>query len=332
MDLLERGLPGFTHDRLAVGDLGRSTRPRAVIAGSRELRQRARHYDIVHAHGDLTSMLAAAVLGAPCLVVTTHGLNYLRRARGTQALVARAGYRRVLARARAVICNSWSERDELWDVAGRRGSRDRRLVVIPNGVAISQPATSGERRIARTRLGLKDDDFAVVVVGDLTANKDPYTAVRATLRLRGAGLRTVLLLAGDGPLRKDLAGVEPGAVRLLGFKRDIKEVLSAADAFVSPSLREGLPYAVLEAMAAGLPAIVSECPGNTDAVGEAGLQFPVGDDVALADRLRMLQHDSERCRALGTAARARVRERFSLAAFADLTQSVYESALSHDRS
>ncbi len=107
----------------------------------------------------------------------------------------------------------------------------------------------------------------------------------------------------------------------------MQRLLGAADLFVLPSLWEGLPYSTLEAMALGKAALVSDGPGNPDALGEAGLVFPVGDVAAMADGLGRLAGDEHLRASLGKAAASRARERFSLSAMTEATARVYERAL-----
>ena len=115
----------------------------------------------------------------------------------------------------------------------------------------------------------------------------------------------VLLVAGEGPLSAQVAARAGPAVRPLGFRSDPGALLAAADLLVLPSEREGLSLAVLEAMAHGRPVVVSDGPGNPDAVGEAGVVVPVGDvDGSGRRRCRGWRGDrAERAR-LGAARRA----------------------------
>jgi glycosyltransferase involved in cell wall biosynthesis len=104
-------------------------------------------------------------------------------------------------------------------------------------------------------------------------------------------------------------------------------VLAAADAFALSSRHEGLPYAVLDAMAAGLPTIVTDYPGADDAVADAGLVVRRGDVPGLAHALRQLAADSAERARLGERARTRAREVYSLDAMIRRTRRIYEQIL-----
>jgi glycosyltransferase involved in cell wall biosynthesis len=120
-----------------------------------------------------------------------------------------------------------------------------------------------------------------------------------------------------------------GRVRFLGFRSDVHEVLKAVDVVTLPSLAEGFPLAVLEAMSAGKPVVATPVGGVTEAVtsGVTGLCVPPADPVALSQAIRhLIEHPSERQR-LGEAARRRVVEHFSVAIFARRVQDLYGSLL-----
>jgi glycosyltransferase involved in cell wall biosynthesis len=139
-----------------------------------------------------------------------------------------------------------------------------------------------------------------------------------------------LQLIGEGPERVALeAHAErlglAGCVQLCGLTADVGERLRAADLFVLPSRAEGLSNALLEAMAHGLPVVVSDVPGNVDVVddGVDGLVSPVGDPAALADRLEQLVADEPLRRRLGTAARAKIEAVYDLELVVDSYEALY---------
>src|SRR5205823_78772 len=122
-------------------------------------------------------------------------------------------------------------------------------------------------------------------VGSLEEHKDPLTVVRAAQDAVAAGAPLCMLVVGDGPLRSVLeqaARESAGAVRLLGERSDVLRLLAAADFFCLASRREGLASALLEAMSLGIAAVVSDVPGNREAVGDAGLLVPFGERAAFA--------------------------------------------------
>ena len=142
-----------------------------------------------------------------------------------------------------------------------------------------------------------------------------------------------LIVAGDGRLRHDLEsraaalGLAPH-IAFLGARSDIAEILRALDVFAMPSLWEGLSVAMLEAMAAGLPLVISDVSGVAQAFGEedCGIRVPPGDAAALAEAIRALALSPERRASLGEAARRRVRAEFDIEVMIARLAAVYEDA------
>jgi glycosyltransferase involved in cell wall biosynthesis len=127
---------------------------------------------------------------------------------------------------------------------------------------------------------------------------------------------------------KRLAALGLGAkVQLLGERRDVAVILALSDLFVLPSRWEGMPNAVLEAMAAGLPVLATRVDGTLDVVrdGETGILVPPGDDRALAAALLAIGRDPARRRSLGAAGRRRTEEAFSIDRFVDGFERLYLS-------
>jgi len=142
------------------------------------------------------------------------------------------------------------------------------------------------------------------------------------------------VLAGDGPLRASLEaqtrtlGVE-GRVKFLGYRSDIADLLADCDVFVLPSLYEGLPLSILEAMSAGKPVIATHIGGTDEAViaGETGLLVPPADSAALAAAIRSVLTNRLLAQRLAAAGRARVEREFSVAKMIQQVINVYDELL-----
>lgn len=313
IDVLE-AMPGVTHRRAALSPspaLGDALRglPRRLPA----LARAARDADLVHVHGD-----AAAILALPLRprVVTTHGLHLMRR-----APLARPGMALAVGASRVTLCTSQAECDELRAALPAR--LHGRLAVVPNGIEPIAPDPAA-RTAARAALGLEEEQVAGLFLGELSDRKDPLVAARAA---RAAGPPFVLLVAGDGPLAAELRALEGPSVRVLGFRDDPDALLRAADVFVLPSRREGLSFAVLEAMGHGLAMVVADGPGNPEAVGDAGRILPAGDEAAFAAALGELTRDAALRERLGAAARARVEAIFTADALRAGVRAAYDRAI-----
>ncbi|MEK7746408.1 MAG: glycosyltransferase [Elusimicrobiota bacterium] len=188
---------------------------------------------------------------------------------------------------------------------------------IYNGVDISGWSVSkNERARLRGRIRVKPDDILVGAVGRLDEQKGHAFLIEAVAQLRAANpVRCVIL--GDGPLRSKLQGLIASLgvsnhVLLLGERPDVRDWLSAFDVFVQPSLWEGLPNSLLEAMAIGLPVVATRVDGMPEVVRHevSGLLCAPKDAQALANAVRDLASDPVQRRRLGESAQQIVGENF----------------------
>ncbi len=316
VDLLGR-LEGYRHERAYLSGTRSPLLAGPAIAWGLARVARA-PADIVHGHGDVASVLGLAALRGRPLVVSSHGLHMLRRARGPAGAVFAAGVGRAVERSARTICESLAERDELAAVGPAE-----RLVVIPNGIA-PRPTGDGER--LRAELGIGPAELLGVFVGQLEPRKEPLLAIAAAERARAAGAPFVLALAGDGPQDAAVRERAGAGVRPLGFRSDLEDIFAAADIYLAPSRREGVSYALLEAMGSGLVPVVADGPGSPEVVGDAGVIVAAGDAEAFARALGRLCADPQACRERGRAARRRVDDHYSLESFLEATGRVYAGA------
>lgn len=324
IDLLE-GIEGYTHERVRLA-AGRTLAGAAVSIprGYPDVVARARRADVVHAHGDVASVLSLPFLRSRPSVWTTHGLHLLRRLRGPARTGLEGALRQVVRATAVTICTSETERGELRSVAG---SAVAKLRTIRNGIDPPAPPTTEQREAARAALGLTPQELAVLFLGELEERKRPLIAVAAAERARAAGAEVTLLVAGDGP--QAIAVGERGGpfVHVLGFRSDVSVLLAGSDVLVMPSEREGLSFGVLEAMGAGMVLIVSDGPGNPEAIGSAGIVTPLDDVERLAGALTRLAADRCELARLGEAARERVLTELTLDRLRAGVRAAYDQAL-----
>jgi len=325
IDLLE-GMQGYRHERVALSvTRSRTQGVPSVLRRRREIGRLVRSADLVHVHGDMAAMIAAPGLRDRPLVFTTHGLHRLRRSTGLAGWVVQRRLRAAVAATERTICIARDERDDL--AAALPPALHQRLVVVPNGVPVP-PTVDPERRTrARSALGLGESEVGVLFVGQLEERKDPLGAIRAVEAARRNGAELVLLIAGGGPLERQVAAEAGPGVRPLRHRENLDDLYAAADLFLLPSHREGMSFALLEAMAHGLAPVVADGTGNAETVGDAGVVFPAGDLGAMSARLAELGADPESRARLGTAARERIRTDLSLERFLSGTREQYEAAI-----
>jgi glycosyltransferase involved in cell wall biosynthesis len=268
---------------------------------------RAHHIDIAHSHEFTMAIYnawAARLAHIPHLI-TMHGSRYYA-ARWRR----RVAMRFAVASSSGVVAVSQNLATHL---RHDLHVRDKTIGVIPNGVR-SRPLPEPT---LRRELGLAPDDRIVLAVGNLYSVKGHLQLIEA-LALLPASARAHVVIAGRGELAASLSaraaalGVSD-RLHLLGLRSDIPNLLADADLFAHPSLAEGLPLALLEAMFAGRAIVASEVGEIGSALaGGAGLLVPPGNPAALAASIgRVLDHPSE-ASALGASAARRAASVYSL--------------------
>jgi glycosyltransferase involved in cell wall biosynthesis len=287
--------------------------------------------ELVHTHlfGDtLHGYLAARAAGAPPVVATLHI--------GTEGLTGlqQRGYRWLFPRcARLVACSHAVARS--FDAMSRATGAP--VTVVPNGIAdtAAPSVDTAAREKARTELGASPHEVVLATIGRLEEQKGHAFLLPALARMAAQGPGAVrLVVIGDGALRAALeerARAEGVADRVAftGLRPDVERLLPAIDVVVFPSLFEGLPIALLEAMAAGRCIVATDIPGIVEAVRpeREALIVPRADVAALAGALARVASDAELRQRLGAAARRRFADEFTAARMVERYGAVYREAL-----
>lgn len=282
---------------------------------------------IVHTRnwGAIEAVAAARLAGVPAVVHSEHGYE-------VDMLAGLPLRRRLFRRASYAMADSvFALTKELRNFHARQVwmSPDK-VSVIYNGVDTARFFPSSETRIAmRKELGLPLESIVVGSVGRLVPIKDHQTLLKAAALLAATGIDFRVLLVGSGPEREKLqnlaTGRLAGRVCFAGDSNRVPEMLNAMDVFVLPSLGEGMSNTLLEAMACGLPVVATNVGGNPEVIEDNinGWLFPPGDAGLLADKLTILARDNKLIHQLGTAARRRCIETFSLSLMLDTYRSFY---------
>jgi glycosyltransferase involved in cell wall biosynthesis len=329
----------FVSEVSAVGvplhriDMRRAVSPRRDLSALRELHSlvRRRRYDVIHGHsskGGFLARLAGGLTHTPA-VYTPNGLYFLQLPRGMRRWTYLTLERLARPLTTRFIAVSPSERDV---ALCEKLVAPQRLTMIPNGVdeqAFERPPDARAR--VRRELNVPDGAFVVGCAARLTAQKDPAALVRAVGELANRTRQPIYLIwAGDGELAEEAARVARASgieqqCRFLGFRHDIRAVMCALDVFALSSRYEGLPYALLEAMALGLPVVATDVVGTRDVVVHdvTGYLVRPGDPSAMAAALEPLLADATLRSRLGEAGRQVVADRFTLAEMSRRLEALY---------
>lgn len=272
---------------------------------------RKERFALVHVHTPTASVLgriAAWLTGVPNVLYTAHGFHFFQGAPWRNWLLYYP-LERWLSRITDVLITINEE-----DYARARRFPVRWQVVRVNGVGVPEtwyamPEWSPERTALRAKLGIPQDALLVLCPAELTRNKNQQQLLEA-LHLVKDELPLHCLLVGDGPERQRLEQLAErlgiaDRVHLLGYRRDVANLMATSDLCVLVSKREGLPRAIMEAMAAAKPVVATDVRGNRDLVrdGENGYLVPVGDHQALAAALVRLGRDEALRRRMGRRSR-----------------------------
>lgn len=273
----------------------------------------SREFDLVHAHGLKAALLTAWACRskrASPLVITLHNSLPTAKSRWAGSL-CEAVLRRLLSRAARIIVVSQAQADDLHK---RHLAPIDKVTVIRNGVP---PAIwQRDRTAVRHELGVSENTILVLMVGRLLAAKgvDDFLAVARMLRASGSFR---FCIAGDGPDKERLTTIinRTGlkeCVALLGQRSDMPDLLHAADVFVLPSISEGLPLSILEAMSAGLAVVATRVGGIPELVEHdvTGLLVQPGHPQELADAILSLANNQAKRQVLGAAGHRRWKTEF----------------------
>jgi L-malate glycosyltransferase len=283
--------------------------------------------DLLHAHLPLSgaaARLAGRIVGVP-VIYTEH--NLLERygfATRWMNLVTWRLQEQVIAVSPAVADS----------IAGRAG-RIRPVTVIPNGVDTgSFRPCRGLGLETRQRFDVPEDAPLVGTVAVLSGQKRLEDWMRVAGLVHSIVPRSRFVVVGDGPVRRSIEAFAreldlEDKVRFVGLQEDVRPFLAAMDVFLMTSEFEGLPVALLEALAMGVPVVATSVGGVPDVVqqGETGLLAPMGRTGELSHAVISLLTDPDLRESMGRRGRSLVEKSFSLAAMQRRTEELYAAVL-----
>ncbi len=272
-------------------------------------------------HANLTGRLAARLAGVPVVVS------------GVRVVEPDARWRhRVDAWTNSLVAHNICVSRGVAEVCQKSGIAAKKITVIPNGIDAAEvtrmPAVELEQ------FGVPRSAEVILAVGRLHPQKGFLVLLEAAEPLLKASDEVQLVIVGEGPQRSELSawvrshGLEH-SVHLLGWRPDVAGLMKSADLFVLPSLWEGMPNTLLEAMAVGLPVVATSVEGVADIVtdGETGLLVPPRSAERLRSALRTLLAAKEIRRRMGGAAQGSVSEKFTMEAMCQTYDTVYRDLL-----
>jgi len=252
--------------------------------------------DVVHAHGLRAGALAAIAVtfartagNHPALVVTVHNAS---PAGGVTGAIYRVLELIVARNADSVLCVSADLEDRMRAAGARRVGH---AVVPAVRISLAGNVSAETRAAIRAEFGARSGQALVLAIGRLAAQKGFGLLLDAAARWDDIEPGPVLVIAGEGPAAAELQSRAASlglTVRFAGQRADVPALLAAADVFVLPSVWEGQPLILQEALRAGVPIVATRVGGNPGLAGEdAAILVPPGDAPRLADAVRMVLGD-----------------------------------------
>lgn len=340
-DLVE----GIPVSRVVVDLNGRWSAVRATLRMLAALLRLVPRVDLVHIQGFSTKNIlisaVAKLAGRPVAIslqTARHDEPAAVKAQGRLAWWAFASADRYLSVSPALAA-----------AALAAGLPAGKIEEAPNGVDIARfaPATADQRTTLRRQLNLPIDRPIVLFVGVISPDKQPHVLLDAWLQLQSdpASASTLVFVGATDPALFELGGRLIDQLRATAKSSafadrvvfvpaidHIQDYFRASDVYAMPSLREGLPIALLEAMACGLPCVASHLPGSTDAVIEHGVNgrlTPAGDARGLASAIGQVLADPVAAARMGAAARRTVESRYTIERVAEMWLAAYNHVLAN---
>lgn len=269
-------------------------------------------YDLIHAHCHLffSTIMASLVrrIGSPPLIITTHGIMSASAPDWFNMLYMKTIGKWALKSADRIICYTQMEKEKLVDMLKIDSEK---ISVIPNGVNIDlfHPDPDTDKRSDQSKA------ITILWVGRFVRGKGVEYIIQAAKKLVKEVPDLKILLVGDGPSKEKIKSLiekfdlnKNVIIKENIANENMPKIYQKSDIFVLPSLNEGVPKTLLEAMACGKPVIISEFPHLAELIKNAALTFPKGDVHALADKIMSLIRDKELAKELGNNGRKKIVE------------------------
>lgn len=321
-----RSLGISTTDVPAITGFSDLSGMKTLILKLRELRPAVFHAHLVSNLRCTYGIICAKLAGIRAIVATQHSYQELR-ARRIHRVYVLLFYQKLIS---MLV-------DQYIAVSRSQAERLKKNVISENKVQVVQNAVNVKDFCRKAganllKFGLKHDDERPAVL--TVARLDKLKGLGYLIEAASIVPEAVFFLAGDGPERANLEAkarelkVEDRVI-FLGQRNDIPELLNSCDLFVLPSLLEGLPLSVMEAMSAAKPVIATDIDGINEVIidGENGLLFPPADSKALAERIKLLLSDNELARRLAVSGKERVSRDFSAERMIEEVTGIYRDII-----
>jgi glycosyltransferase involved in cell wall biosynthesis len=291
-------------------------------------------YDIVHCHSSKAGILgriAARLAGVKRIIYTAHGFVFNEPMSVLKMYIYVNIERIGAAFGNKVIAVSRKDCDTA--IENRITRRDK-LVYVPNAI----PEISGQqlRDVSEVKkeLNIEENEFVLGTISNFYETKGHVYLIEAVKKLYDEGYRFKTIFAGQGPKLEAMMELarDYRDIVFLGYREDNYDVMNTFDLFVLPSIKEGMPYVVLEAMSMGKPVLCTKVGALTDMItdGVNGYIVEPQESGLLYEKLKWIMNNMDRLKGVGNAGKAYVNENFSMSKFTESIINIYEEIENED--
>ncbi|MFZ5647683.1 MAG: glycosyltransferase [Bacillota bacterium] len=295
---------------------------------------RENRVEIAHAHGykaGLVGRVAAVLSGVPAMVMTVHNSIFASWTSPWKNFIYAAGDRILSCFTDRIIAVSGALAGE---IVGREGVSPKKVIVIYNGISHDDFCFPPDRRFLEKTTGIPCGDRVVGTVARLAPQKGVGDFIKAAAVLSRSLSGVSFLVVGDGPLRAELERQSKnlslqGRLFFAGERGDIARIMPCLDVFVLSSVSEGLPLALLEAMAYCLPVVATRVGGIPEVISDGvnGLLVDPGDVAGLARSVDTLLRNRGKSRKIGAEGKNKLLEAFTDVKMTRATERVYSDLI-----
>ncbi len=288
-------------------------------------------FDIIHAHGTRanSNVFSSARSQKIPLIYTVHGWSFHQDQKFFIRKMRELSERFLTSVSDSTICVSYSNQND-----GIRGWKMKRSMVIHNGINTGKFDPALEYLPVRREFNISDDKTLIGFIVRMTIQKDPFTLIRAMQAVKEKTNDVVLLMVGDGDLKSQAVQMVQDMnlssnIILEDFRQDVPDILKAIDIYCLPSLWEGLPIGVLEAMSMSKVVIATPVDGTKEIITdmENGILVPVSSPQKLADAILRVHNDKELRKRLAENAVRTIHQKFSIEEMVKSIENHYETIL-----
>jgi glycosyltransferase involved in cell wall biosynthesis len=285
-------------------------------------------FDIVHCHSSKAGILAriaAKLAGTKKIIYTAHGFVFNEPMSNIKRTVYIYIERVGAMLGDKVIAVSKKDCDSALE---NRLARQDKLAFIPNAIPEIRSDSLRAADEVKRELQIPEDEFVIGTISNFYDTKGHVYLIEAVKRLYQEGYRFKTVFAGAGPKIDDMKSMakESGDIMFLGYREDNYDIMNILDLFVLPSIKEGMPYVILEAMSLGKPVLCTKVGALTDMIsdGTNGYIVEPQDSGLIYDKLKWILENRDKLGAVGRAGEKYVSDNFSMSKFTESVISIYE--------